>query len=106
MPTIIDIYLDQYLRRYRHQRRGCLDREILYEILEGFLINERWLETSQESDLLESAFEGLTRRLAADLTALDLLQLVRAHVSLLRVKLSRSDHGSAVMRQKFRRRSR
>lgn len=48
------------------------------------------VETLEEFVIVESAFERLTEHLMNDLPNLELLQTLRAHFSLMRVKLTRS----------------
>lgn len=97
---IIDRYLTQYVKRRMRADIVGPDRATVEAILKDFLKCAEWLETPGEMAVLESAMQKLTERYLDDFPTLELLQTVRAHVSLLRVKLAIS----AVTNKAFRRR--
>ena len=98
---IIDRYLTRYFRRRVKDKPTGLDLATIKAILEDFLTHADWLEAEKEMILLESAMEELTDRSLDDLSALELVQTVRAHVSLLRVKLAISNYANESLRQRF-----
>ena len=104
---IIDKYLARHFgRRARNEAIG-LDRATMKAtmkaILEHFIAHAEWLEAADEMVLLESAMEQLTDRSLDDLATLELLQTVRAQVSLLRVKLANGAISNEALRRRLQR---
>ena len=100
---IIDRYLTQYFRRRARNGSTGLDRVTIKAILEDFIARAEWLEAADEMALLESAMEQLTDRALDYPCTLDLLQTVRAQVSLLRVKLAIGAVTNEALRQRLQR---
>lgn len=88
--------IDKLLDRYFEQRTGSLqsipDRALATELIKQFLATQCWLERQSEFKILEAALDGLSSDHMKDVKALQLVQIVRSHVLLLRVKLDRCEN--------------
>ena len=100
---IIDKYLARRFRRTAKNEPTGPDRITVKAVLEDFLAHAEWLEVADEMALLESAMEQLTDRSLDDPSSLELVQTVRAHVSLLRVKLANGAIANEALRRRLQR---
>ena len=100
---IIDRYLTQYSKRRIRTDLTGPDRATVEAILEDFLTCSKWCETPGEMEAVESAMQKLTERYLDDIPTLELLQTVRAQVSVLRVKLTTSFYANQALRRRVQR---
>lgn len=100
---IIDRYLTQFFKRTAKNEPTGLDRATMKAMLEDFLAHAEWLEAAEEMALLESAMEQLTNRSLDYPSTLELLQIVRGQVSLLRVKLAIGAVTNEALRRRLQR---